>query len=101
MANFNIKVDDTAVAAFRKMRTEIDDLAEQMKAEVNRLKDTFEEHHEGLGSNSEKIRMLLEELGVTAEAASVPVKKLSRRLDRAANNREDIIGNNPYSGHSR
>lgn len=101
MSNLNTAVTPEAIAALKNMSSDIEELSTQLKQEVLHLKEAFEEHQEGLGHHSNQIRQLLEELGVNADEANVPVKKLTRRLTRAATLRNDLIQNAPYGRSSR
>ena len=97
MSGLNTKVTAESVAALRNMRNELEDLSTQLKQEVNKLRDVFEENQNGLGSHSAEIRALLEELGVTADEADAPVKKLQKKLTRAATIRDTLISDSTYS----
>lgn len=100
MSGLNTKVTAESVAALRNMRNELEELSTQLKQEVNKLRDVFEENQNGLGSHSNEIRALLEELGVTADEAEAPVKKLQKKLTRAASIRSSLISDSTY-GRSR
>lgn len=100
MSGLNTKVTAESVAALRNMRNELEDLSTQLKQEVNKLRDAFEENQNGLGSHSNEIRALLEELGETADEADAPVKKLQKKLTRAATIRDSLISESTY-GRSR
>lgn len=97
MSGLNTKVTAESVAALRNMRNELEDLSTQLKQEVNKLRDAFEENESGLGSHSAEIRALLEELGETADEADAPVKKLQKKLTRAASIRDNLISDSSYS----
>ena len=100
MSGLNTKVTAESVAALRNMRNELEELSTQLKQEVNKLRDTFEENQQGLGSHSNEIRALLEALGETADEADAPVKKLQKKLTRAASIRDSLISESSY-GRSR
>lgn len=100
MSSLNTKVTPEGVAALRNMRNELEDLSTQLKQEVTKLRDAYEENRHGLGSHSDEIGNLLEALGETADEADAPVKKLQRKLTRAATIRDNLISESSY-GRSR
>ena len=59
MSGLNTKVTAESVAALRNMKNELEDLSTQLKQEVSKLHDAFEENQKGLGSHSNEIRALL------------------------------------------
>lgn len=100
MSGLNTKVTAESVAALRNMRNELEELSAQLKQEVSKLQNAYEENRQGLGSHSDEIGALLEELGVTADEADGPVKKLQKKLTRAATIRDNLIAESAY-GRSR
>lgn len=100
MSGLNTKVTAEGVAALRKMRDDLEDLSNDLKQEVRKLRDAYEENRQGLGSHSDEIGNLLEELGETADEAEAPVKKLQKKLTRAASIRDNLISESSY-GRSR
>lgn len=100
MSGINVKVTDQAVASMRNMRNELEDISNQLKAEIRKLDDAFEENKAGLGSHTDDIRKLLDELMEAADEADGPVKLLRRRLMQSAVLREKSINDSPY-GRSR
>ena len=93
-------VTTESVAALRNMRNELEELSEELKKEVTKLHEAYDENKDGLGSHASKIGALLEQLGENADEAGVPVKKLQKRLVRAAMIRESLINDDSY-GRSR
>lgn len=89
-----------SIAALRNMRDELETLSEELKKEIGKLHDAYDENKDGLGSHASKIGALLEKLGEEVEEAGAPVKKLQKRLIRAAMIREYLIDNDSY-GRSR
>ena len=97
---WNPTVTQESVRALRNMRDELEDLSRQLKAEVAMLQQVYEENKNGLGPHSDEIARLLQQLGATAGEAEVPVKKLQKKLVRAASIRENLMQDSAYS-HSR
>jgi len=100
MSGINAKVTPEVVASMRNMRNHLEDLSNQMKAEISKLEDAYLENKDKLGPHSEEIGKLLEDLGAAADEADVPVKTLRRKLFKSAALRDNMISNNPY-GRSR
>lgn len=100
MSGLNTKVTPEGVAALRNMRNELEELSNQMKQEVSKLRNAYEENRNGLGSHSNEIGNLLEALGEAADEADAPVKKLQKKLTRAAAIRDNLISDSSY-GRSR
>lgn len=89
-----------SIAALRNMRNELEAVSEELKKEIARLHEAYDENKDGLGEHSSRIGELLEQLGENVEGAGVPVKKLQKKLTRAAMIREYLIDNDSY-GRSR
>ncbi len=100
MSGINVKVTQQAVTSMRKMRDELEDISNQLKAEIRKLDDAFEENKAGLGSHTDDIRKLLDELMDAADEADGPVKALRKNLRKSALLREQSINDSPY-GRSR
>ena len=100
MSGINVKVTQQAVASMRKMRDDLEDISNQLKAEIRKLDDAFEENKNGLGSHTDDIRKLLDELMEAADEADGPVKVLRNSLRKSALLREQSMNDSPY-GRSR
>ena len=100
MSDLNIKVTTDGVAALKKLRSDLDELLKELSGEVDKLLAAYEENRGGLGCHSEKIQQLLEDRGASADEAAAPVKKLQKKLTRAAAIRDGLISSNGY-GRSR
>lgn len=92
----NLAVNESAVTALKQMREELETQTQELKTEINTLKEAFETNRQGLGPHDASIRLLLDALGDTSEEAGKPVKKLVLKLDAAAALRSQIMQNNRY-----
>ena len=95
-------VTEEAVQALENMASQLQTLSEQIKAETQKLKNSYDENRDGLGYHSAKIQTLIEEVEETEEAASRPVLKLVLKLTKAAIIRKAHIEKDSYQpGRSR
>ncbi len=95
-------VTEEAVAALENMASQLQTLSEQIKAETQQLKTSYDENRDGLGYHSAKIQTLIEEVEATEEEAARPVMKLVLKLTRAAMIRRAHIEKDSYQpGRSR
>lgn len=104
MSGFTVTVSEEAISTLQNMATELEELARKIHQETQQLKETYDENKEGLGYHSADIAALLEDVGQTEEEASVPVKKLVLKMQKAALYRLKHIETkryNPSKGRSR
>ena len=97
-------VTDEAVNALNNMATELNEKAAEILQEVLTLIECFEDNKDGLGAHSEDILNLLKELRETTDEANEPVKKLVKKLVKAAAIRKAHIDTSVYQqqkGRSR
>jgi uncharacterized phage infection (PIP) family protein YhgE len=78
------KVTQEAINALYNMSNQLQELAENIHKETQKLRSTFEETQHGLGAHSADIESLIEEVEGTEQDATVPVKKLVLKLQRSA-----------------
>lgn len=98
------QVTEQAIAAMNNMSAQLQELAAKIHSETEKMKSTFEENQDGLGAHSADIQALIEEVEGTEQDASIPVKKLVLKLQRAALIRQKHIETQRYSqgkGRSR
>lgn len=97
-------VTEQAVTALVNMSSQLQEFSAKIHQETEKMKSTYEENQSGLGPHSASIQQLIEEVEGTEQGASVPVKKLVLKLQRAAVIRKGIIENDRYtkvSGRTR
>lgn len=102
--SYNVSVTDQAVASLNNMSMQLQELAERIHKETELLQSVFEENQDGLGAHSQDIQNLIEEVQGAEEDASIPVKKLVLKLQRAALIRQKHIETKRYNqglGRSR
>lgn len=90
-------VTEEAVAALINMAEQMDQLAEKIHQETEKLKTVYEENKEGLGHHSDSIQKVIETVEGTEQDASIPVKKLVLKLQRAALIRKKHIDTQRYT----
>lgn len=98
------RVTEQAIAAMNNMSAQLQELAEKIHSETEKMKSTFEENQDGLGAHSADIQALIDEVEGTEQDASIPVKKLVLKLQRAALIRQKHIETQRYTqgkGRSR
>ena len=97
-------VTEEAVAALMNMASQLQELSARIHQETEKMKSTYEENQSGLGPHSASIQNLIDEVEGTEQGASIPVKKLVLKLQRAAVIRKGILENDRYtkvSGRTR
>lgn len=97
-------VSEEGIAALNNMAAQLEELSKTIHDETSTLMQVFEENQAGLGAHAESIRSLIEDLQDTEEDATIPVKKLVLKLQRAALIRARSLNDDPYSlgtGRSR
>lgn len=94
------QVTEEAVAAMNNMSAQLQEKTEIIHQETEKVKSSFDENQDGLGAHSAEIRTLIDEVECVEKEASVPVKKLALRLQRAALIRQKHIDSNHYGKHS-
>lgn len=94
------QVTEEAVAEMNNMAAQLEELATRIHQETERMKSAFEENWDGLGAHSADIQALIDEVEDTEQGASIPVKKLALKLQRAALIRQKHIDTKRY-GHSQ
>ena len=98
------QVTPEAVAGMINMSAQLQELETKIRQETEKLKNTFEENQDGLGYHSSAIQALIDEIESAEQDASVPVKKLALKLQRAAVVRQGHIESQRYTqskGRSR
>ena len=98
------QVTEQAIAAMNNMSAQLQVLADIIHKETEKMKSTFEENQDGLGAHSSDIQTLIDDVESAEEDASIPVKKLVLKLQRAALIRQKHIETKRYSqskGRSR
>ena len=98
------QVTEQAIAAMNNMSAQLQELAVKIHQETEKMKSTFEENQDGLGAHSSDIQSLIEDVEGTEENATIPVKKLVLKLQRAALIRQKHIETQRYTqskGRSR
>ena len=94
-------VSEQAIQSLLNMGTQLEALAERIHKETEKLKTTFEENEDGLGAHSSSIASLIEEVEGAEADATIPVKKLVLKLQRAAVIRQQHLDNNRYNTKGR
>lgn len=95
---------EQAVAAMNNMSAQLQELVVKIHQETEKMKSTFEDNQDGLGPHASSIQALIDEVESTEQDATIPVKKLVLKLQRAALIRQKIIEQNRYTqgkGRSR
>lgn len=97
-------VTEEAIATMNNMSAQLQELVAKIHLETQRMKSTFEENQDGLGAHSADIQALIDDVEGAEQDASVPVKKLALKLQRAALIRQTHRNTNSYAqskGRSR
>jgi cyanate lyase len=98
------QVTEQAIEAMYTMSAQLQELAVKIHQETEKMKSTFEDTQDGLGAHSASIQALINEVEGTEQDASIPVKKLVLKLQRAALIRQKHIETQRYTeskGRSR
>ena len=90
------EVTEQAINAMNSLSTQLQKLATKINQEVQQLKASYENNKDGLGAHSADIQTLLDEVEITEQDASIPIKKLAIKLNKAALIRQKHIENNKY-----
>lgn len=91
------QVTEQAVAAMNNMSTQLQEYMVKIHQETAKMKATFESNQDGLGAHSASIQTLIEEVEGTEQDATIPVKKLVLKLQRAALIRQKHIETQRYT----
>lgn len=94
-------VNAQAIQALKNLRSRVLELHEDLEKGTQQLRSVFDENEKGLGSHSDSIRSLLEELESSGSSAGKPVKKLARRLVLSAEVRQASMDTDAYRSKSR
>lgn len=92
------QVTEQAIAAMNNMSARLQELVAKIHSETEKMKSSFEETQDGLGAHSADIQALIDEVEETEQGATIPVKKLVLKLQRAALIRRKHIEYNAYGG---
>jgi len=92
----NTNVSEQSIAALLNMSAQLEELAARINKETTELKAAFEENADGLGPHVASIQALIEGVESAEEEATIPVKKLVLKLQRAAVLRQGILEKNRY-----
>ena len=91
------QVTEQAVAAMKNMSTHLQEYMVKIHQETAKMKAIFESNQDGLGAHSASIQTLIEEVEGTEQDATIPVKKLMLKLQRAALIRQKHIETQRYT----
>lgn len=94
-------VTEEAVRAIRALAADLCKTKTFLEQQVSALNGCFQEQADGLGPHARYIRELLEEAEAAAQDASLPVRKLALKLERAAVIRESLLAKDPYGGGAK
>lgn len=95
------QVTEQAIAAMNNMSAQLQELVTRIHQETEKIKSTFEDNQEGLGSHSGEILELINNVEITEQEGSKPVAKLQIKLRRAVLIRQKHIDENKYGSGSR
>ena len=98
------QVTDQAIAAMNNMAAQLEELVNKIHQEAEKMKSVFEDNRDGLGAHSSSIQALIDEVEDTEQDATIPVRKLILKLQRAALIRQKHIETHRYTqskGRSR
>lgn len=91
------QVTEQAVSAMLNMSGQLGQLVEKIHKETEKLKSAFETNQDGLGAHSADIQSLIEDVEGAEDDATIPVRKLALKLQRAAVVRQGHIENQRYT----
>lgn len=95
------QVTEQAIATMNNMASQLQALSSKIHQETSNMKASFDDNHDGLGSRSDKILNLLDDVEATEQEGSKPAAKLQLKLLRAALIRQKHIEENKYRGYSQ
>lgn len=96
MALFQINVSSDACEVLATFARQIEEESAQIQCVISGLETAFAENQIGLGTHSDDIAAVIENLKVLGKQEKTLAEKLIRRITRAENNRRDLLQQNPY-----
>lgn len=94
------QVTEQAVAAMNNMSAQLQELAEKIHQESEKMKSVFGDTQDGLGAHSSDISELIQSIELAVQDGSRPLAKLQLKLNRAALIRQNRLEENRYGNTS-